>query len=186
MKKQNRIFICGPEGVGKTTLIHNILERKDTYSRVSGSALICGRSAAYLDYAKLRQRSLDEVMADQQNIATSFDALCNKHRASHFFFDGHVFVSYGEGKSVVVPSHILKLMQVTRLIFLDVPPETIVQRRKENQHEKTYPSLDVEAVRKEVALYKDAVLQLSKETGIPYSVIPEANKVKSLLATLHF
>lgn len=169
MTNQKIILVFGLSGVGKSTLIHEFLENRNDFIRVSGGSLIdCNKKTEHRD--ELRTLAPCEILENQKQLIKNFSSikkeLCNKH----IVFDGHCIIKNG-ASITEVPVDIIKNLFPNIIIFVEGTAEEIIERRKKDS---TRPNREIETaaqIEEGILLQKSICSKYSSELGVPLKVI---------------
>jgi adenylate kinase len=128
MINENRIsLLFGLPGAGKTTTLTNVLTMLPNLVRLSGRSLI-GSEPSTADRDSLRQLGADEILTNQEKLVLNFHSVVNQMIGKHVVLDGHCLVKHG-ARIVEIPLSVIGRLCPDQIIFFDVPPEVIVERR---------------------------------------------------------
>lgn len=176
----NRIsLLFGLPGAGKTTTLAKVLPLLPHLVRLSGGSLIADElSAANRD--SLRKLDADEILTNQEKLVLNFNSTLKQMSGKHIVFDGHCLVKDG-ARIVEIPLSVVKRLYPDKIIFFDVPPVKIVERRLAD---RSRLDREVETVA-ELTTIRRRQIELSSQyavdLGIPFVMASHQNQ---LLETL--
>lgn len=180
MLNRNRIsLLFGLPGAGKSTSLAKVLPLLPHLVRLSGGSLIAGKLSA-ADRDGLRKLDADEILTNQEMLVLNFNSALKQMSGEHVVFDGHCMVKEG-ARIVEIPLSVVRRLCPDKIIFFDVPPPEIVERRLAD---RSRPNREVETVA-ELTTIRSRQIELSRQyaaaLGIPFSIVSHENQ---LLETL--
>ena len=134
-------LLFGLPGAGKTTTLAKALPLLPNLVRLSGGSLIAGKLSA-ADRDRLRKLCADEILTNQEKLVLNFHSALKQMNGIHVVFDGHCLVKNGT-RIVEIPLSVITRLCPDKIIFFDVPPEMIVERR---MTDRSRPDREVETV----------------------------------------
>ena len=171
-----RVIIVGIPGVGKSTVITNIL---NTLSTSGVDITMAEFGALMFEQAKLlsisnrddlRKLSLEQQRSLQEKTANYIFSLEN----DIVIVDTHLFINTAQGYYPGIPSHLLDILNPTYLILLVAAPQEILERRKtDTTRQRDLISLD--NISNELDISKIMIASSSIFAGCPFSVIENNN-----------
>lgn len=180
MLNGNRIsLLFGLPGAGKTTTLEKVLPLLPHLVRLSGGSLIAGELSA-ADRDSLRKLDADEILTNQEKLMLNFNSALKQMSGKHVIFDGHCLVKDG-ARMVEIPLSVVKRLCPDKIIFFDVPPAKIVERRLAD---RSRPDREVETVAELTAMRRRQIelsRQYATDLGIPFAMASHENQ---LLETL--
>ena len=132
MEEQKRIGVFGISGVGKTTLIKRIFCRTaQKILHLEGSTLIKEAMNQSVTSEALRSSSSSNIYDNQEKLIAEYWKNIKNKSIEIVVFDGHCLIDNGQ-ELVQIPLSVVDRLKLCHLIFVDDNPETIYQRRKED------------------------------------------------------
>ena len=142
MLNGNRIsLLFGLPGAGKTTTLAKVFPLLPNLVRLSGGSLIAAELAAE-DRDSLRKLGEDEILTNQGKLVLNYHSVLKQMSGKHVVFDGHCLVKDGT-RIVEIPLSVITRLCPDKIIFFDIPPEEIVERRLAD---RSRPDREVETV----------------------------------------
>lgn len=135
---QKVIAITGISGVGKTTFIRKLAEQMPFQHLTGGSLIARAQAGTALSRDALRQFDLDE---NQRLLVEGFVAV-RDGSANTVIFDGHAVIDGPDGLATI-PFSVFEALGICLMVHLEADPVAI-QRNRNQDHERTRPSLDPE------------------------------------------
>lgn len=181
MTSQKVVIIFGLPGVGKTTLINEVLKNRNDFVRLSGGSLI-NEELSEEERDILRKQTSDQILSNQEILLYNYkkkrEALGNKH----IIFDGHCVIK-SENSLTVIPYEVIQRLNPDIIIFLDENSETITERRSRDDKR---PDREIETV---ADLDKNRDLQLevcqdyTRKLDIPMKIFnsPKSEEINTVL-----
>lgn len=165
MLNGNRIsLLFGLPGAGKTTTLEQVLPRLPNLVRLSGGSLIAG-DLSDADRDSLRKLGADAILNNQEKLVLNFNSALRKMSGKHVVFDGHCMVKDGT-RIVDIPLSVVARLCPDNIIFFDVPPEEIVERRLADL---SRPDREVETVT-ELTTVRRRQLEISRQYAVDLDI----------------
>jgi adenylate kinase len=130
MTERKVIAVFGISGVGKTTIIRQLLDGRDDALHLQASALIRqGLTDPTFDSEMLRRSSGHRILANQGILVEMFRRAVAASRAGVVVFDGHLVIDTDE-RLVEIPLAVISALQPHILVHVEQLPEAIAARRR--------------------------------------------------------
>jgi adenylate kinase len=176
MLNGNRIsLVFGLPGAGKTTTLAKVLPLLPHLVRLSGGSLIAGELST-ADRDSLRKLDADEILTNQEKLVLNFNSALKQISGKHVVFDGHCMVKDG-ARIVEIPLSVVKRLCPDKIIFFDVPPVEIVERRLTD---RSRPDREAETIA-ELTTIRHRQIELSRQyavdLGIPFVMASHENQL---------
>lgn len=165
MLNGNRIsLLFGLPGAGKTTTVEKVLPLLPDLVRLSGGSLIADElSAAERD--GLRKHGADQILINQEKLVLNFHRALKVMSGKHVVFDGHCLVKDGT-RIVEIPLSVVARLCPDKIIFYDVAPEVIIERRLAD---RSRPDREVETVA-ELTTIRQRQLEISGQYAVDLDI----------------
>jgi adenylate kinase len=168
-------LLFGLPGAGKTTTLAKVLPLLPHLVRLSGGSLIASELSA-VDRDSLRKLDADEILTNQEKLVLNFNSALKQMSRKHVVFDGHCMVKDG-ARIVEIPLSVVKRLCPDKIIFFDVPPEEIVERRLAD---RSRPDREVETAA-ELTTIRHRQIELSRQfavdLNIPFAIACHDNQL---------
>ncbi len=171
-----RVIIVGIPGVGKSTVITNIL---NTLSNSGVDVTMAEFGSLMFEQAKLlsisnrddlRKLSLERQRSLQDMTANYIFSLEN----DIVIVDTHLFINTPQGYYPGIPSKLLNILNPSYLVLLVASPNEILERRKtDTTRQRDLISLD--DISNELDISKIMIASSSIFSGCPFSIIQNNN-----------
>lgn len=171
-----RVIIVGIPGVGKSTVITNIL---NTLSTGGVDITMAEFGSLMFEQAKLlsisnrddlRKLSLEQQRSLQEMTANYIFSLEN----DIVIVDTHLFINTAQGYYPGIPSKLLNILNPAYLILIIAAPQEILDRRKaDTTRQRDLISLD--NISNELNISKIMIASSSILAGCPFSIIQNNN-----------
>ena len=176
MGNQKIILVFGLSGVGKSTLVHKVLENRNDFERVSGGSLIdCNKKTENRD--ELRVLPSDEILDNQKQLIKNFAKVKTELGHKHIIFDGHCIIKNGPSITEV-PTDIIKKLFPNIIVFVEATAKEIIERRK---NDSSRPNREIETtaqINENICLQKNICSKYSSELGVPLEFLNTAEPGK--------
>lgn len=183
MDNQKIVAVFGLSGVGKSTLIKNVLENRSDFVRVSGGNLI-NNYLSTQNRDQLRKLTKSKVLNNQEVLISNFIETKKTLKGKHIIFDGHCLIKNGEALTEI-PTEVVKRISPNIIIFIDGTAEEVIKRRREDS---LRPNREIETasqIDENRFLQKSICSKYSSELSIPLEIIytSELDKFSEILNT---
>jgi len=174
------VLVFGLPGVGKTTLISNVLDCAHDCVRLSGGSLIQGELSEE-DRDDLRKLSKGEVLSNQELLVFNFKKKKEKLAYKHILFDGHCVIKNGD-QLVEISVEVMRRLEPDMIIFLDEDSETIVERRKNDNNRPDREQETLADINKNRGLQLSICKKYVEELNIPLKIIVSSSVEEFIFA----
>lgn len=165
MINDNRIsLLFGLPGAGKTTALTKVLTMLPNLVRLSGGSLI-GSELSTAERDILRKLGADDILTNQEKLVLNLHSALTQMSGKHVVFDGHCIVK-DRTQMLEIPLSVIGQLCPDKIIFFDVQPEVIVERRFAD---RSRPGREVETV-SDLANNRQQQLQLSGQYAIHLNI----------------
>ncbi|MDQ6723292.1 MAG: adenylate kinase [Thermoproteota archaeon] len=171
-----RVIIVGIPGVGKSTVITNILNtlsKQGIDIKVAEFGTIMFEQAkllSILNRDELRKLSLEQQKSLQEMTANYIFSLKNEI----IIIDTHLFINTAEGYYPGIPNRLLNILNPSHLILLTANSNEVYERRKLDIARQR-DLLSEDEICDELKISKIMIASSSIFSGCPFSVIPNNN-----------
>ncbi len=171
-----RVIIVGIPGVGKSTVITNILNtlsKQGIDIKVAEFGTIMFEQAkllSILNRDELRKLSLEQQKSLQEMTANYIFSLKNEI----IIIDTHLFINTAEGYYPGIPNRLLNILNPSHLILLTANSNEVYERRKLDIARQR-DVLSEGEICDELKISKIMIASSSIFSGCPFSVIPNNN-----------
>lgn len=164
----DNIAVFGISGVGKSTLIEGFIGKNPDWAHLQAGTLIKSE-LKNVDHDHLRLKD-NEVIIENQNLM--IDAFWREIEAGEYskiIFDGHSIIDTGS-EILKIPLDVIKVLKFSKIIFINVDENIILDRRNKDQTRKR-PILE----EKELIVHQSIALEqaqyYSQELSLPFNVL---------------
>lgn len=178
------ILVFGLPGAGKTTLINGLTNLDSSYHRLSGGSLI-NAELPQEDRDKLRKLGENQILLNQEKLVLNFQIKLKQLKGKKIIFDGHCVVKDGN-KIVEIPVTVIERLTPDLIVFVDVEPKTIAERRSEDANRPDRESESIEQLQKQRDLQISICKNYSELLNVPLKVqsIPNTEAMLDVLQDL--
>jgi adenylate kinase len=172
-----RVIIVGIPGVGKSTVITNIL---NTLSKQGVDIKMAEFGTIMFEQAKkllsiknrdeLRKLSLEQQRSLQEMTANYIFSLSNEI----VIIDTHLFINTVEGYYPGIPYKLLNILNPSNLILLTANSDEVYERRK-TDIARQRDMISEDDISNELNISKIMIASSSILSGCPFSIIPNNN-----------
>ncbi len=172
-----RVIIVGIPGVGKSTVITNIL---NTLSKQGVDIKMAEFGTIMFEQAKkllsiknrdeLRKLSLEQQRSLQEMTANYIFSLSNEI----VIIDTHLFINTVEGYYPGIPYKLLNILNPSNLILLTANSDEVYERRK-TDIARQRDMISADDISNELNISKIMIASSSIFSGCPFSIIPNNN-----------
>ena len=172
-----RVIIVGIPGVGKSTVITNILK---TLSKQGVDIKMAEFGTIMFEQAKkllsiknrdeLRKLSLEQQRSLQEMTANYIFSLSNEI----VIIDTHLFINTVEGYYPGIPYKLLNILNPSNLILLTANSDEVFERRK-TDIARQRDMISADDISNELDISKIMIASSSIFSGCPFSIIPNNN-----------
>ncbi len=172
MAENKKIVMIGIPGVGKTTLLSQIVEilknHAKNVSMISYGTLMfeVAKENGLTDRDELRKLPVVEQQRLQKVAAEKIAA----HTEEIVIIDTHAFISSPEGYYPGLPEHVLKIIQPTNFVSVSAKPEEIYNRRMKDTT-RNRDKITLANIKKELDVQSGMISACSVITGAPVRLV---------------
>jgi len=163
------VVVVGIPGVGKTTVVTNLLERMKGGRLVTfGSVMF--EEAQRKKWAKHRD-DLRKLTVERQKVLQRMAAAkISRMKEKTVIVDTHLFVRTMEGFWPGLPFEVVRALRPTHLILVEATPEEIAERR-EGDRERYRDAVSEGELHEELGLARSFLAVSSTLTGAPMLIV---------------
>lgn len=169
MSRPAIIAVFGLSGVGKSTLINQVINTKPSLavSANAGALIQQGRSDA-IEKEALRKLPFDEISRNQLFLIKELQRFSAKVNQPAILLDGHCIID-NDHELVPIPSNIIARLELSAIVFVWETAGTIVRRRSDDPSRKR-PLLSAHEIARHQKFALDTCLRYGKELDVPVVV----------------
>lgn len=168
LAENKKVVVVGIPGVGKTTLIHKIVElikNNDKSVRVTNYGTIMfevAKENGINDRDELRKLPISQ----QKNLQKIAAEKLSKTEGDVVIIDTHAFIRTPEGFNPGLPYHVLQIIQPSHFILVTAKTEEIYNRRMKDET-RNRDKVSIETIKKELDIQSAMMSACSVLSGSP-------------------
>lgn len=183
------IYIAGIPGVGKSTIINNLINKLNIsgYRTISirGLPILCKLAGGILpeEFRKLpdnirdkyRPEMFKEIYEEDQNDPKTIRIL-----------DGHfAYYEVNSKEYSIRPIQKGDYGQMKAIFVITSETENVLKRRKQDINERTDRSLDLDYIKEQEGIEEDEAVKQAKELNIPVSFVSNDNGISNAVDKIY-
>jgi adenylate kinase len=172
-RKQKRIVIVGIPGVGKSTVVNELidLERKRAVdAKVANYGTVMMEEASRLFKVGSRDEMRKLSIESQRKLQIGAAAKIKLMPEDFVIIDTHLFISTREGYWPGMPFDVLQELKPTNLILISADPSLILERRSRDSTRKRDPSTK-ESIQRDLTVASSFLFASSLVCGCPALIV---------------
>lgn len=175
--------VFGVPGVGKSTLVSAIVRKSEvSILHLQAGELIREAKNLKVSSEHLRTSSARVINENQSDLVSAYWRNIESSSADTAVFDGHSVID-NDSEFVVIPTEVIRQLQLTSMVFLWADPDQI-QSRRENDTHRTRPERTLEEIAKHQNLALATCRSYATELGLRLSVLEDATVDELLQSVL--
>lgn len=162
------VGVFGVSGVGKTTLISEVVRREPGWHRTSAGSLI-QLSHPDVERDSFRRHARNQILVNQEAIVRGLSDLRSLGDAEVVLLDGHLLIDSDQGP-VEIPLDVVRRFRLDAMTFICDKPDQISLRRKHDPNRKRAVR-STEYIAQEQLNACEIVERHARELGIPFATV---------------
>lgn len=162
-------YLSGVTGAGKTTLSKAFVQEHAGWKRVSGGDMIMRATGQLPEAERDKLRDMTGYVARQNQllILKSFHEVKTEIR-EHILFDGQCLVRAFDGVLRPIPASIAVRMGITKVVYLEEPPEVILERRKGDAERPGREDESLDEIAARLVVSEEICRRYARKAGVPF------------------
>jgi adenylate kinase len=173
IQRQKRIVIVGIPGVGKSTVVNEVLEiqkQKGVDAKVANYGTVMMEEATRLYNVSSRDEMRKLSIEAQRKLQLDAAAKIKSMEDKFLIVDTHLFIATREGYWPGMPLGVLQKLEPTNLVLVSADSETILSRRQKDTTRKRDPSTK-DSIDKDLIVASTYLFASSLLLGCPALVV---------------